>query len=246
MRDRFRVMADQENGAPLPQQLPETFEALLLEKDVADRKRLVHDVHVRLEVGKEGEGEPHEHPGRVLLDRPVDELADSGEVEDRWQSSPNVLLGKAQEARALKDVLPARQFGMKARAQLQQRDHPAFHLEPPGGRVQRARQDLQEGGFARTVHANDADALASSHLQVDALKRPEALMANEAPQREPFDDTVPRVSIQLEAFGEIPNRDDRVAHGRVRGYVFRTTPSALRTNNPSYVSWRYSGTSSRL
>ena len=57
-------------------------EALALERRVADREHLVDEQDLRLEVGGDGEGEPHVHAARVALDRGVEELLDLGELDD--------------------------------------------------------------------------------------------------------------------------------------------------------------------
>ena len=79
---------------PRSAELAEALEALLLEEHVTDGQRLVHDVDVGLEVGEEREGEADEHAGGVLLDGPVDELADLGEVEDGGQAVAHLGPGK--------------------------------------------------------------------------------------------------------------------------------------------------------
>ena len=55
-------------------------DAFLLERFVADREHLVGDQYVRLQRGRDREAEPHDHAGRVMLDRVVDVLAQIGEL----------------------------------------------------------------------------------------------------------------------------------------------------------------------
>ena len=55
---------------------------LALEGGVADGEHLVDEQDLRLEVGGDGEGQPHRHPARVALDRRVEERLDLGELDD--------------------------------------------------------------------------------------------------------------------------------------------------------------------
>ena len=57
-------------------------EAAALELGVADGEHLVDEQDLRLEVRRDGEGEPHVHAARVALHRRVDELLDLGELDD--------------------------------------------------------------------------------------------------------------------------------------------------------------------
>ena len=170
MGDRFHVVADRRYcTAPLAQ-LPKAGEALLLEEHVADGERLVHDVDVGLEVGEEREGEADEHAGRVLLDGPVDELADLGEVEDRGQTGSHLGVREAQQPRALEDVLPSGQLGVKAGAQLEERGDPPLDLERPLRRIEGAREDLEQRALPRPVDPDDADALPSGHVEAHPFR----------------------------------------------------------------------------
>jgi hypothetical protein len=163
--DGFHVVADEQDGAAPFAQLPEAPEAALLEEHVADRQGLVHDVHVRVEVREEREGEPHEHSRRVLADRLVDELADLGEVEDGLQPITHVSIGEAEELRALEHVLPAGEVGLEARAELQQGHHAPPDLERPRRGIEGPGEDLQQRALPGAVQADDAEALSGAHLK---------------------------------------------------------------------------------
>ena len=80
--DRGHVVADEEHGPTVLGDRAHLAEALLLERDVADRQHLVDDQDLRLEVRGDRERQPHVHAARVALDRRVDELLDPGEVDD--------------------------------------------------------------------------------------------------------------------------------------------------------------------
>jgi hypothetical protein len=57
--------------------------APLLKVGVADGKDLVQQEDVRIEIGGDGEPEPHVHAGRVVLDRHVDEMFEARIFHDR-------------------------------------------------------------------------------------------------------------------------------------------------------------------
>ena len=61
LHDRH-VVADEEDGSPLAGDLAHLADALALEADVADREHLVDEQDLRLEVRRDGEGEPHGMP----------------------------------------------------------------------------------------------------------------------------------------------------------------------------------------
>ena len=73
-------------------ELGELVEALVGEAFVADGEHLVDEEHVRIDVNRDGEAEPHVHPGRVGLDRRVDELLQLGEVDDLVEAARDLLL----------------------------------------------------------------------------------------------------------------------------------------------------------
>ena len=67
---------------PLPDDLTDPLEALLLEVGVAHGQHLVDQQDVGLEEGGDGEAEPHLHAHGVELDLPVDGVAQAGELHD--------------------------------------------------------------------------------------------------------------------------------------------------------------------
>ena len=75
LRDRGHVVADEQDRPALLADVVHLAQALVLERRVADRQHLVDEQDLRLEVGGDGEGQPHVHAARVALDRRVEELA---------------------------------------------------------------------------------------------------------------------------------------------------------------------------
>src|SRR5262245_44395942 len=79
---RFQIMRNEQDRNTLLFEMLNSAYTPLLEKNVADRERLVHDENVGIHVDRHRKGQPHEHPTRVRLDRPVDEIADLGKLFD--------------------------------------------------------------------------------------------------------------------------------------------------------------------
>ena len=105
-------------------------EALALERGVADGQHLVDDQDLRLEVRRDGEGEPHVHAARVALDRRVEELLDLGEGDDLVELAIDLGLAHAEDGAVEVDVLAAGQLGVEAGADLQQRADAARRSRP--------------------------------------------------------------------------------------------------------------------
>ena len=62
---------------------------------------------------------------------------------------------------------------MKAGADFQQTGHAAMDRYPPPGRFGDATEDLEQGGFAGAIVADDADTVPLLNLEVDVPKGPE-------------------------------------------------------------------------
>ncbi len=87
--DRRRVVRDEDDRAAALLELEDLAEALALELLVADREHLVEQEHVRLDVGRDREAEPHRHPRGVGADGEVDEALEPGEGDDLVHQLPD-------------------------------------------------------------------------------------------------------------------------------------------------------------
>ena len=72
-------------------------------------------------MGRHGEGEPHLHAARVVLDGGVDEPLDLGEGDDLVELAGDLAPLHAEDGAVQKDVLAAAQLGMEARADFEKR-----------------------------------------------------------------------------------------------------------------------------
>src|SRR5215211_5125900 len=72
-------VADEEQRAGAAE-IVDPVDALLLEGEVAHRQGLVDDQDLGIDVGANGEGQPHAHASRIEFQRLVHEGADAGEI----------------------------------------------------------------------------------------------------------------------------------------------------------------------
>ena len=95
--DLRRIVRDEDDRPAALLELEHLAEALALERLVADREHLVEQQHVRVQVRRDREAEPHVHPRRVGAHRPVDRLLELGEGDDLVEALAD--LGAAQARR---------------------------------------------------------------------------------------------------------------------------------------------------
>lgn len=126
-------------------------------------------------MGGNGEGEADVHAGRVALDRGIEELLDTGEIDDLVELALDLGSGHAEDRAVQVDVLPAGQLGMESSADLEQAGDAAMDLDAAGRRFGDPAQDLEQGRLAGAVAADDADAVTLFDLEIDVLERPELL-----------------------------------------------------------------------
>src|SRR5437764_429480 len=79
LRDRAEVVADEDDRLAVAAEAVEGGEALLLEALVADSEHLVEQEDVEVHLDRDRVREAQHHPGRVVLELPVDETLELGE-----------------------------------------------------------------------------------------------------------------------------------------------------------------------
>ena len=174
-RHGLHVVRDEEHGAPRAGDLLDPAHAALLELVVADGEHLVDDQHLRVEVRRDGECEPHVHPARVPLDRRVDELPDPAELDDVVELRVDLAPLHAEDRAVQVRVLAARQLGMEARADLEDAPDATADHRAALGRRRDPGQQLEERRLAGAVLADEADDLALLDREGHVLERPELL-----------------------------------------------------------------------
>lgn len=148
----------------------DTLLAFLLEEHVANGERLVNDKDVGLGDGGDSKRDARDHAGGEVLHGHVYEIGQLGEVDDLLEVRVDELLGVAEESAVEVDVLTRGELEVKTCTKLDQgRDVAADDALSLAG-FEHASDDLEHGGLARTVGANQADDLAGFHLEGDVLE----------------------------------------------------------------------------
>ena len=119
--DQAERVRDQQDGLAAPLELAELVEALVREPFVADGEHFVDEQHLRVDVNRHREAQPHVHARRVGLHRRVDELAQLGKVDDLVEALLDLALREAEHDAVDEDVLAPGDLRMKPGAELDQR-----------------------------------------------------------------------------------------------------------------------------
>lgn len=144
--------------------------AFLLEENIADGERLVDDEDVGLGDGGDGERDARDHAGGKVLHGHVYEIGQLGKLHNLLEVRVDELLGVSEQGAVEGDVLARGELEVKTRAKLDQGRDVASHDALALAGFEYAGDDLEHGGLARTVGANQADDLAGLHLEGDVLE----------------------------------------------------------------------------
>src|SRR5690606_3665565 len=98
-----------------------------------------------------------------------EEVGDFGEIDDLVELAGDLGAGHAEDGAVEVDVFAAGEFGMEAGADLEERADAAADLGAAVGRLRDTSEDLEQGGLAGAVAADDANDLALLDLEVDVL-----------------------------------------------------------------------------
>ena len=146
--DGARVVRDEDDRAAPLLELEDLPEALALERLVADGEHLVEEEHVRLDVRRDREAEPHVHARRVGAHGQVDEVLEPGERDDLVELLADRDAPQAVDRAVQVHVLAAGQIGMEAGAELEQRADAAADGDAPRGRLDDPGEQPQERRLA--------------------------------------------------------------------------------------------------
>ncbi len=100
---------------------------------------------------------------------------------------------------------------MEAHPQLQQRRHPALHLEAPLARLGGAHDQLEQGRLAGPVLAHDPHRLARCHLEAHLLQGPQLPVPVVAAGAQPLGQPPPVGGVALVLLAQAAG-PDRAAH----------------------------------
>lgn len=212
--------------------LADALKTFLREEHVAHAERFVDDEDVGLHAHRHGEGEAHHHAGGVRFDGLLDEVTDVGEGGDLVETLRHLGVREAVNGAVKKDVFAAGELGVEAGAELEEGGDAAVDLDGTRGRRERAGDELEQGGFAGAVAADDARGLAAADFEGDVAQGVEIAVAasgavgeaavSAGATREEHGGGLRKRAMEAGgralpnavSFGEIFNRDDDVAgHG---------------------------------
>jgi len=136
--DPVHVMGHEDDRLRASRQLQHPGPALLAEDLVAGGEDLVEEEDVGVDGRRDREPETGPHPGRVGLDRRVDELTDVGEVDDRILAADHLVVGDPHERAGQHDVVAAVEVLVEAGAELEEAGDVAADVDRSQGALARA------------------------------------------------------------------------------------------------------------
>ena len=200
--DGADVVAGEEQGHAVVEHAPHAAHALELEQGVAHRQRFVDDQDLRVHMHRHRERQAHIHAAGVGFDGAVDEVANVGKGDDVFGPVVDLPGREAQDGGVDGEVFAASEFGVEACAQLQQGGNAAAHLHLPRAGLERAAQQLQQGGLARPVGTDDAKGFATLQLEADALQRTEFAVVASTFARQRLQQSVVWPVVEAVGFGQ--------------------------------------------
>src|SRR5882672_4795610 len=138
-------MTDKNHGPALAANLFHLRLAFLLKLGIADRHHLVENKYVRFEMSGDGESQPQVHAARVVFDRNIQKLFDSGEGHDLVKLILDLALLHSDDCAVQKNIFPAGQVRMKTCAYFEQAARTSVHVNLARGRFYNSGENLQEG-----------------------------------------------------------------------------------------------------
>ena len=131
--------------------LLDTGDAAVDELLVADRQHFVDEEDLGVGMDGDREAQAHVHARGVVLDRLLDEIAQPRELHDVVVALFDPAAAQAEQGAVDEDVLPARDLGVEAGAELDQGGDPAVDRQFSGRGPQQARDQLDQRRLAGTV-----------------------------------------------------------------------------------------------
>lgn len=148
-------------------------EALLLELGISHGQDFVDDQNFGFEMGRNGEREADVHAGGIAFHGRVEEAFDSSEGDDGVEVAGDLAATHAEDAAVEEDVFAAGEFGMEAGADFEQATDATAKFDAARSGFDDAREYLEQGTFAGSVLADDADRFAGLHFETDVFQGPE-------------------------------------------------------------------------
>jgi hypothetical protein len=180
--DSIEVVADEDDGAPVPLGDVHPSQALGLELGVTHREDLVDDEDVRLDVGRDGEGETKVHAGGVALDRCVYEPLDSSEFDDVVEAVCHRPAAHAEDGAVEKEVLASGELRVKPGADLEEGGDASPGPSDARRGFRDPSEDLEQRALARPVAPDDPEGMSFLDREADVTQRPDLLRPPAPPE----------------------------------------------------------------
>ena len=81
------------------------------------------------------------------------------------------------------------------------------HGDLPRRRIEGAGENPQQRRLAGAVDPDDSKTFPAVDVEADPAQRPQRVVSGHPSERHPLRDPVPRTPVQLESFGQMPDRD---------------------------------------
>ena len=172
LADGAHVVADIQNRAAfLPGNIAHFAKAFLLELHITHGQNFIHYHDLAVQMSSYGKGQLDKHTAGIALDGGINKITALGKFNDLVDLGIDLGAGHAQNGAVHVDVLAAGHFVVEAGADFQHGSHTPAQADLAFGRGGNAGQNFEQGGFACTVAADNAQRFAFVHGQVHAVQR---------------------------------------------------------------------------
>ena len=162
-------MADEQDRLAHLLEFLKLVEAFHLEKDVSDRKCLIDDQNLRIDVDRNRKCQADKHTGTVCLDRLIYKITDVRKIKDILQSGINLCLREADHGTIQINIFNAGVFHIKPGTKFKQCGYSAVDLHITACFGKDTGNDLQDRGFTGTVCTDNTNALSLFDRQIHML-----------------------------------------------------------------------------
>lgn len=189
-------MGNEQYGGVLFPQFFELSDAPVCKYRITNRKGLIDDENVRIDVYGGRKGQSHIHTARILLDRPIDEISNFRKGFDRRQVPVHLRPRNPHNLAVDEDVFAPGKFGIESSAEFKQSGDSPSSYDAPRSRLQNTTHNLQKGALAAAVRSDEAHDFAPLHGKRDIPKSPEIGVERSAPKRIQLSNPIKRRSVK--------------------------------------------------
>ena len=150
-------------------------DGFLLELGVADGQDLVNHQDLGIEVSCNSEAQTDHHTATIALNRGIQIPLAAREIHDLVELGGDLTFGHTQDSAVHVDILPTRHLLMETGTDLEEGGDTAAGADSAHGRRSDLAKELQQGGLASAVLADDAHDVALLDAEVDIAERPDVV-----------------------------------------------------------------------